>query len=62
MLHFLLQVQGELVQASLLVRHSPTVVAEAFCASRLGGAGAGTFGTLPEGTDTGAILARHAPV
>ena len=49
-------------QASLLVRHSPTVVADAFCASRLGGAGAGTFGTLPDGTDTAAILARHAPV
>jgi putative acyl-CoA dehydrogenase len=49
-------------QGSLLVRHSPAPVADAFCASRLGGDGAGTFGTLPIGTDTAAILARHAPV
>ncbi|MGP0031579.1 MAG: hypothetical protein ACLPVF_13865 [Acidimicrobiales bacterium] len=32
-----------------------------FCASRLA-SGAGVFGTLPGGTDAGAILARHAPV
>jgi putative acyl-CoA dehydrogenase len=47
--------------ASLLVRFSPTPVAEAFCGSRLGPAGAATFGTLPVGTDTAAILARHTP-
>jgi putative acyl-CoA dehydrogenase len=48
-------------QASLLVRFAPTPVAEAFCASRLGEGGAGVFGTLPSGTDTAAILARHTP-
>jgi putative acyl-CoA dehydrogenase len=47
--------------ASLLVRFSPTPVAEAFCGSRLGGPGAGTFGTLPAGTDTGFVLDRHTP-
>ena len=49
-------------QASLLVRFAPEAVADAFCASRLGGAGAGTFGTLPAGTDTAAIVRRHAPI
>jgi putative acyl-CoA dehydrogenase len=49
-------------QASLLVRFAPDVVAEAFCASRLGGGRAGAFGTLPAGTDTAAIVERHAPV
>jgi putative acyl-CoA dehydrogenase len=48
--------------ASLLIRFAPAAVADAFCASRLGGGGAGMFGTLPAGTDTAAILERHAPV
>jgi len=48
-------------QASLLIRSAPAAVAEAFCAARLGGGGAGVFGTLPRGTDTAAILARHTP-
>jgi putative acyl-CoA dehydrogenase len=48
-------------QASLLVRFAPQAVADAFCASRLPGVG-GAFGTLPAGTDTKAILARHTPV
>ncbi len=49
-------------QASLLVRHATAAVADAFCASRLDGPGGGTFGTLPAGADTAAILARHVPV
>jgi putative acyl-CoA dehydrogenase len=49
------------LQGSLLVRHSPPAIADAFCASRLGGDGGRAFGTLPAGTDFGAILARHAP-
>jgi len=48
-------------QASLLVRHAPTPVADAFCGSRLGAGGAGTFGTLPSGSAVSAILARHVP-
>jgi putative acyl-CoA dehydrogenase len=43
-------------QASLLVRHAPSFVADAFCA-RLGGAGR-AYGTLPAGVDGGAIVAR----
>ncbi len=48
-------------QASLLVRFAPAAVSDAFCASRLGGAGAGVFGTLPAGTGTAPILERHTP-
>jgi putative acyl-CoA dehydrogenase len=36
-------------------------VADAFCASRLGGDHGGTLGTLPRGVDTEAIVARAAP-
>jgi len=49
-------------QSSLLVRFAPEAVADAFCGSRLGGGtAAGTFGTLPVGTDTTSILERHTP-
>ncbi|HEV7369337.1 isovaleryl-CoA dehydrogenase [Arenibaculum sp.] len=46
------------LQASLLVRHAPTAVADAFCASRLGGDWGRCFGTLPPDTDFDAIIAR----
>jgi putative acyl-CoA dehydrogenase len=49
------------LQAALLRRHAPPAVADAFCASRLGGEG-GAFGTLPAGIDTRAIVERAAPV
>lgn len=47
------------LQGSLLVRHSPPAVAEAFCASRLTGDYGGTPGTLPTGADFAAIIERH---
>ncbi|MFC4511439.1 MULTISPECIES: acyl-CoA dehydrogenase family protein [Streptomyces] len=46
------------LQGSLLVRHSTPAVADAFCASRLGGEWGHAFGTLPTGTDLGQILER----
>ena len=46
------------LQGSLLVRHAPAPVADAFCASRLGSDGGRAFGTLPAGTDFGRILER----
>ncbi|MGH2857260.1 MAG: acyl-CoA dehydrogenase family protein, partial [Solirubrobacteraceae bacterium] len=54
------------LQGSLVVRHSPPAVADAFCAGRLasdsGGTGAGrVYGTLPAGVDAGAIIARALP-
>jgi putative acyl-CoA dehydrogenase len=49
-------------QGSLLVRHAPAAVADAFCASRLGGDHGAAFGTLPTGLDLDAILERTGPV
>ncbi|MFT3721213.1 isovaleryl-CoA dehydrogenase [Pseudorhodoferax sp.] len=49
------------VQAALLVRHAPPAVADAFCASRIGGDWGRSFGSLPAGCDFDAILARAAP-
>ncbi len=48
------------VQASLLIRHAPSAIADGFCASRLADArfGGAAFGTLPRGVDTAAIVAR----
>jgi putative acyl-CoA dehydrogenase len=45
------------LQASLLLRHSPPAVSEAFCAGRLGGRGL-AFGDLPRGLDGAAIVER----
>jgi putative acyl-CoA dehydrogenase len=45
-------------QGSLLVRHAPGSVADAFCASRLGGDHGAAYGTLPTGLDVTAILER----
>jgi putative acyl-CoA dehydrogenase len=49
------------LQGSLLVRYGDPAVADAFCASRLAGEWSGAFGTLPAGTDFGAIIERHTP-
>ncbi|MFJ4005014.1 DNA alkylation response protein [Streptomyces sp. NPDC090023] len=49
------------LQASLLVRHAPPGVADAFCATRLGGDWGHAFGTLPPGTDLDTILDRALP-
>ncbi|MGV9498292.1 DNA alkylation response protein [Streptomyces sp. NPDC003642] len=49
------------LQASLLVRHAPPAVADAFCATRLGGDWGHAFGTLPEAADLDAIVRRSLP-
>jgi putative acyl-CoA dehydrogenase len=55
---------GVALQGSLLVRHAPPFVADAFCASRLDadGARSTTYGTLPPGIDAQAIVDRALPV
>ena len=50
------------LQASLLVRHSPPAVADAFCATRLAGEGGRVYGTLPAGADAQAIIERALPI
>jgi putative acyl-CoA dehydrogenase len=49
------------LQGSLLVRGAPAAVADAFCASRLGGDGGLEYGTLPPGSDFDAIVERSRP-
>ncbi|MDH6543353.1 acyl-CoA dehydrogenase family protein [Streptomyces sp. SPB4] len=46
------------LQGSLLVRWAPPEVADAFCASRLGGDRGSAFGTLPHTLDLGSVVAR----
>ena len=50
------------LQASLLIRFAPAQVADAFCATRLGGDYNGTLGTLPVGTDLAFLVERTTPV
>jgi putative acyl-CoA dehydrogenase len=45
------------LQASLLLRHAPPAVSDAFCAGRLGARGL-AFGDLPRGVDGPAIVER----
>jgi putative acyl-CoA dehydrogenase len=49
------------LQASLLVRHAPAFVSDAFCQSRLGQGGQHNYGSLPRGVDAAAIIARATP-
>jgi putative acyl-CoA dehydrogenase len=49
------------LEGSLLVRYAPPAVADAFCASRLGGDHGLEYGTLPAATDFSAIVERHTP-
>jgi len=49
------------LQGSLLVRHGDAAVADAFCATRLGGDGGRAYGTLPAGLSLAAIVERHRP-
>ncbi len=46
------------LQASLTLRFSPAAISDGFCATRLGRDWGHTYGTLPEGLNTRAIL-RH---
>ncbi|MDB1089195.1 acyl-CoA dehydrogenase family protein [Streptomyces sp. ACA25] len=49
------------LQGALLVQHAPAEVADAFCASRLGGDRGGAFGTLPGTLGLEAIVDRVRP-
>ncbi|MBE8473313.1 acyl-CoA dehydrogenase family protein [Streptomyces justiciae] len=50
------------LQGSLLVRYAPPEVADAFCASRLGGDAGATFGTLPGTLDLTSVVNRSRPL
>jgi putative acyl-CoA dehydrogenase len=48
-------------QGALIVRHAPASIADAFCASRLGGDISHAFGTMPPGLDMRSIIDRARP-
>jgi putative acyl-CoA dehydrogenase len=54
----LVELMALALQGCLLVRHAPAAVADAFCATRLGGDWGHAFGTLPASTDITGILDR----
>ena len=49
------------IQASLLARHAPQTVSDAFCASRLQSGLGGAFGTLAPDTPFGPLIERAMP-
>ena len=55
---FLVERLALALQGSLLVRHAPTAVADAFCTTRLGDEGGRVYGANTTGFDTEAILSR----
>jgi putative acyl-CoA dehydrogenase len=57
----LVELMALALQASLLVRYAPPAVADAFCATRLGGDWGHAFGTLPGSADLDTILDRALP-
>ncbi|HMJ14491.1 MAG TPA: isovaleryl-CoA dehydrogenase [Polyangiaceae bacterium] len=49
------------LSASVLVRHAPPAVADAYCATRLGGQRGFEYGTIPAAVDARALVARTLP-
>ncbi|KKZ72975.1 acyl-CoA dehydrogenase family protein [Streptomyces showdoensis] len=58
----LVERMARVLQGALLVRWAPPEVADAFCASRLGGDWGASFGTLPHTLDLAAVVERARPV
>jgi putative acyl-CoA dehydrogenase len=52
---------AQCLQGALLVRYGPAEVADAWCASRLGGDWAGAFGTMSRDVPCTKILSRGLP-
>ena len=57
----LAEAMATVLQAALLVRHSPPAVADAFVASRLAGDRGRAYGTLPAGIHAAEIIERALP-
>jgi putative acyl-CoA dehydrogenase len=58
----IVEVMAKLAAGSILIRHAPDFVADAYCATRLGRDWGDLYGTLPEGADQRAILERARPL
>jgi putative acyl-CoA dehydrogenase len=54
----LVERMSTILAASLLVRHASPAVADAYCATRLGGDWGMAYGTLPAAVNTGSILGQ----
>ena len=54
----IVEVMAKIAAGSILLRHAPGVVADAYCTTRLGRDWGDTYGTLPMGVDQRAILER----
>ena len=50
------------LQGSLLVRHSPAAVADAFCATRLGHGSGHAYGSFGASVDVDAVMGRALPI
>lgn len=59
---YLVEQMALVLQSALLLRDGNTVVADAFCTSRLGGNWGRAFGTMPTNVDVKAIIAHARPV
>lgn len=57
----LVEMLAKALQGSVLIKHAPTYMSDAYCASRLAGDHGDEYGTLASGTDFNAILARARP-
>jgi putative acyl-CoA dehydrogenase len=53
---------AKVAAASVLVKHAPDYVSDAFCATRLNRDWGDLYGTLPEGVDQRAIIDRSRPM
>jgi putative acyl-CoA dehydrogenase len=57
----LIEIMALALVGSLMVRHAPAALADAYCAARLGPDGGRQLGTLPQGADSVAICRRARP-
>ncbi len=57
----IVEVMAKVAAGSILVRHAPAAVSDAYCATRLGRDWGDIYGTLPLGVDQRAIVERAIP-
>lgn len=58
----IVEAMAKIAAGSILVRHAPAAVSDAYCATRLGRDWGNIYGTLPVGVDQRAIVERARPV
>jgi putative acyl-CoA dehydrogenase len=58
----IVEVMAKIAAGSVLLRHAPAAVSDAYCATRLGRDWGDLYGTLPVGADQRSIIERAQPV